>query len=901
MLNRQNIQDIYQLSPIQEGIYFHALMDAQTQAYFSQTVYQLSGQFEPELMRQSLGLLVQRHDVLRTVFNHKKADELLQIVLKKREADFQYIDIRNLSEESQALYVDNFKEEDRRRNFNLNKDVLLRVSLLQLGEESYEFIWSIHHIIMDGWCQSVLIEEFQQIYMALKQGRAVDLPPTSQYRQYIDWLARQAKAPAIQFWQEYLEGYEGKRSLFSSSVDAYDNCEFEEMLPKELSSQLWQLAREQGLTLSSLLQTVWGITLGKYNGQQDAVLGMVGANRPAEIPYIERAVGVFINTLPIRVHYEPTEAFLEVARRVQSDQIRMQAFGFLPLTRIQQESVLKKALVNHAFIFENLPQVGESEEEGGEQAEAKTAGSFNQTNYHFNLIVEPNAQINFKFNYNGAALSEDFVRGLAGHFLHLLQQIPKKCNDPIQQLLLIKEDESQRLLAFNGKQVAPKEPLTILDAFEKQLSKDPDAIALVGPEQRLSYRDLNERAEQMAGGLLARMSSQNDPVIAIFMDRSIESVAAMLAIWKAGATYLPLHTEWPSARLKYILKDTGAEMVLCGTERETIEDIDIPQVRITDCNGPYNQQIATRPTPTDTAYIIYTSGTSGRPKGVPIRQESIVHQINYHNDYLNMQAGDRFLHMASLSFDASLVEMLMPLFSGGSIVLAPQSIKENTAKMMDYLQAQQVDTAIFPPAYLSLIDQLEQSSLRRIISTGEAIRMEEAVRLCDKIELYNGYGPTECCIGVSFHRVEAARKEQYLEAGAIPIGQPFEGAAVYILNPERQLLPQGQIGEICVAGIGLSKGYLNRPEETDKKFVSNPFARHQGEERLYRTGDLGCWNERGEMEFHGRIDDQVQLSGIRVEPKEIEGSLQQIEGVQNAIVQQLSKEGNLLLTAFVEA
>ncbi|MEO0777801.1 MAG: amino acid adenylation domain-containing protein, partial [Bacteroidota bacterium] len=904
MLHKKNIQDIYELSPLQKGMYFHALVEAEADPYFSQTTYRVTGPLDTALLERSLQLLVQRHDVLRTVFNHKKADEIIQIVLRERSAAFQLLDLRGLGAEAQEQFIANFQEEDRRRGFQLHQDNLLRVTLIQTAERGFTFVWSAHHIIIDGWCQSLLIGEFQEIYLSLLRGECPDLPPAGQYRAYIEWLGRQDAAAAQTFWKHYLADYEGQHRLFAESPApqrAYENCEISLDLPEALCDRIRTIGKERGLTLSVLLKSLWGVLLHKYQGTERVLIGQVGASRPAEIPHIDRAIGLFINTTPVILRIDPEASFLALAHRVQAEQLETEAHHFLPLSDIQQQSELRQHLIDHTFIFENFPPIAGAGPEAG-TPQVDYAGSYAQTNYAFNLVILPNRSITVKFNYNGAVLPQQKVAGLVDHFSHLLEQVGAEPEQKIGSLRLLRQAEVRELLERNGTMVTYPAVGHAYASFLQVTIRHADRLALVDGETSWTYRELAQQASRV--GHLLRQNERFAPgkTVAVFLDRSPASVAVLLGIWQAGGIYLPIATDQARERVAFMLAD--AEAVLTISEAKylpQLRDWQIEAIDHRDCaDYPDTFQEPRGLELSDTAYLIYTSGTTGRPKGVPIRHESILNQILFHNEYLEMAVGERFLHLASLAFDASLVEILMPLFSGGTLVVAGQALKENTDRLLTFLKEQRVNAAIFPPAYLRLLDRVEQTELRKVISTGEAILTEDALRFADRLAIYNGYGPTECCIGATFHRVDPSKRVAYQKAGGIPIGKPFANTSVYIVGPQLELLPEGRIGEICVAGTGLSQGYWKRSDLTADKFAPNPYARFAYERQWYRTGDLGRWNAAGELEFCGRIDDQLQLSGIRVEPQEIARGIRALTAAKRVVVDQVQRDGSAVLCAFVE-
>ncbi len=912
MLTSKNIQDIYKLSPLQEGIYFHSLLEENALGYFSQVAYRYSGPLTLPLVEKSLNVLVQRHDILRTVFNHKKSDAVLQVVLRQRDADFGTEDLRQLPGPRQLAFLASFREQDRQRGFDLTRDPLMRVKVFRLADAEYEFVWSYHHVLMDGWCTSVLLQEYSHIYGSLSKGRQPVLPYAAQYKSFITWLEKQNRDDARQYWTGYVAGFEQPTGIPSLQRPAlagksYENRDWEWVLPAGLTDGLNQLAEQYKVTVNALMRAVWGIVLGRYNDTQDVVFGAVATIRPAEIAGVEYMLGLLINTVPVRVNYSEETPFIALASALQEQNLEQGPYQYFSLAEIQALSPVKQRLVDHTFIFENYPlseQIGEAPA-GNQPREAETAlsDSFSQTNYDLNVIFLPGRQLLVRLNYNGAVYETPFITRLGGHLQSLIQQVIAQPERPVSAYSLLSRAEEDELLGLCGPAVAYPRDAPLNALVEAWVGATPQATALVDGDVRLTYAQLDGLAGTLAFHLVHRAGIAPGDCVAVCLDRSYHAVIALLAIAKAGGTYLPLEPATPIERIKGLLHDTGATVVIARPPH-TDQPFG-PGVRVVGMDEALREAAPPTYTPPvrasakSPAYVIYTSGTSGTPKGVPIRHESIVDRVKYHIDYLNVTPADKVLSFASVAFDASIVEMLMGLGAGATLVVAGPPVKENTGLLVRLLAEEGVTVAIFPPAYIKLLARDALPSVRAIISTGEAILMPEALHYARTKDLYNGYGPTEACIGASFHKVDVGRAGGYHRSGSIPIGKPFANTAVYVMDSRQRLLPKGVTGEICVAGVGLTEGYLQKPDLNAEKFLPNPAARRDDEKTLYRTGDRGRWTEDGELEYAGRLDEQIQVRGIRVEPSEIAWRTRQIEGVQDVFVHAVQGAGETRLVAYV--
>jgi amino acid adenylation domain-containing protein/non-ribosomal peptide synthase protein (TIGR01720 family) len=901
-LSSKNVQNIYRLSPMQEGIYFHSVMDDASDAYFCQNAYRVRMPLQNALLEKSLQLLVDRHDVLRTVFSHQKTEHCIQVVLKKRLAGILFQDISDADNKEQT--VEQFKGEDRKKGFDLAKDMLLRLAVFKLNENEYELVWSHHHILMDGWCSAMMMQEFTQLYQLLQNGEAIALPQPAQFGSYIDWLQNQDVERADNFWKEYVHGFTQPTGLQSKMKTASRQVfeETEVLLSKEVCHKIQELTASHKLTANIIYQAAWSIVLSMLNRTNDVAFGAVVSVRPPEIKGIENMLGLFINTLPVRISVDENKTVLELLHETQRNALLCAQHQFCPLHRIQSFSAVKEQLIDHLFIMENFGSAFSSDEKRESQQQVSFSGTFSQTNYNLNIVVLPGEQTAIRFNFNKNIFRKDHICAAGRMFNTILEQMVLQPAQTISSLNLISVQESDDLLQM-GFGLKQQWTGTVAEMFTRQAFMYPGRIAVVAEDgTEITYGQLHKKTKNL-GMILSAAGCGRGNAIGVHTGNTVHTVVSLMAIHKIGAVYVPLDMALPNQRLLHIVKDAGVGAVLVQSgSHELLSGFEGTLIQAdTDYDCPCMDDLSSHPDPDDIAYIIYTSGTTGVPKGVPIKHKSIADRIAYHNHYLPVEPGDKVLQFGSVAFDASLVEIFMALTTGATLVLISKACKENVELLKEKIDAAGVTTAIFPPAYLKLLQAHELPSLNKIISTGEAAILPDMLAHAQTRKVVNGYGPTETCVGASFHTVDVARAGEYEQRGALPIGKPFSNTHVYIIGHHKKLLPQGCAGEIYIAGPGLSGGYLNRAELTEEKFIANPFSTGEGYYKMYCTGDAGYWNEHGELEYEGRIDQQVQVRGMRIEPAEIEKLILQQQGVTEAVVIQAEISGEHRLLAYIQA
>lgn len=909
MLTKSVAQDIYTLSPMQEGMYFHAILDDNSLAYFQQLSYRLHGTLRPELVERALEELFRRHDILRTTFVNETLNRTFQVVLKERIPDFNFQDIRYLGDEEKEEYLENFRIEDRERYFDLLKDVLIRVNIFQVNENEFEFIWSHHHILMDGWSIGILLREYFQIYTSLSSEKPLALAAPVPYKSYIKWLEQQDKDEAKNFWYDFLKGYDQKASVPRSrkTLKPPSLAQYRFELNGETTKKIHQLVNDQKVTLSTFLQAIWGILLSKYNDQRDVVFGAVVSGRPAEVEGIESMIGLFINTIPIRISYDESETFSALIQRAHERAVSSSGYHHFPLADIQAGSTLKQNLIDHIFVFNNYPieaQIDEAENasSGGEDEidlELSGVGEFDLTNYDFNIKLICHHEIMLSIDYNPDVFEGELIKRMVQHFQQVVDQILTDVDVIVDDIDLLSTEEKEQLKGYGTS--AGEYPIgTLHEVFEQVAQAHPEKCAVATKENAYTYQELDQKANQLARELSQDFDVKHGDPVVLMTDRSYESLVGMLAIFKIGAIYVPVDPVYSSERVRQIFEDSNPQLVLTDTAnllklstfKGKVFALDLQLDVMTSDTSTFQGQVD----PKDMAYVIFTSGSTGKPKGVTITHESIVDRILYHNEYLNNTSEDVVLHMASIGFDAALVEIFMAFLSGGKLVVADSTIKNNMDLLLEMLDEHAVTLAIMPPAYLNALNKYPLASVTKIISTGEAALLEESAFYAETKSFYNGYGPTETCVGASFYQVNPDRKEEYSRFGGIPIGKPFANTEIKLLDSKGNLVPVGVQGEICIAGVGLSTGYLNDPELTAEKFALGPNA-----EKLYRSGDYGKWNEEGNLLFLGRIDEQIQIRGIRVEPQEIQQAILRHPSVKDAVViaEKITEEDKVLVSYMV--
>ncbi len=921
---RYAIEDIYLLTPMQEGMLFYALYDDSSFSYFEQTSYRLHGELDTMIVEKSLNVLFKRHDILRTAFIHDISNRPIQLVLKDRHCDFYYKDIREIAGiEEREAFVSAFKAKDKRRFFDLSKDVLMRVSVLYVDTSEYEVIWSFHPILMDGWGIGILISDFFEIYNSYLENRPLQLGSIKPYRTYIQWLEQQDREASKNYWLDYLDSYEEvatipKMTAHNDETEkpGFKNEQIQFTLDLEKTNRLNMTAGRNNVTVNIILQAVWAIILGRYNGKEDVVFGGVVSGRPFELEGVESMVGLFINTIPIRIRFNGNMKFTELLQTVQKDAIASEPHHYHPLAEIQSGSLLKQNLIDHLFIFENYPIA--SRIEGYEHRRAKTDDGggleisniqvFEQNNYNFNMILILRDRLYIRYDYNANIYDRNSVERIFTHFKKMLEQITDNEELKIGQLTILTNEERKQILCdFNNTEVEYAKDKTIHQLFEEQVERTPDHIAIVdsspvashGARLQISYRKLNKKSNQLAGYLLRELSIQQDTLIGILLERSGRMVVSILAVWKAGGAYIPLDTEYPLERIDSILQDSRAAAVITDDTGITknlrqLLKIDTPIICLEELTTKPEEEKYANPNiigkESDLAYVIYTSGSTGRPKGVMVEQVGMLNHIYAKIKELDLDAGSVIAQNASHCFDISVWQFFAALVVGGKTAIYRREVVLNIGELIHGINNDGITVLEMVPSHLSILLEIIDAeneyhaplfqSLEYLVTTGETIKptlVNRWFKRFKSIRVVNAYGPTEASDDITHYIMSAPQ-----DTNTIPVGSPLPNFKIYMVDRELNLCPIGLKGEILVSGIGVGRGYLNDINKTHDAFMKDPFREEAGI-RLYKTGDIGRYLKDGRIEFFGRKDYQVKIKGFRIELGEIDSRLSEFPGIKEAV------------------
>lgn len=919
MEEQLEIQAIYGLTPMQKGMLFHQLLDTGSDSYFQQFTYSLDGELDITTFEKSINLVVDRYDVFRTNFVYEKINQPRQVVFKKRPVKILFKDLSNLSEEAQQTALTKLKTEDRLRGFNLSKDNLIRVTVVQKGTMEFWVIWSFHHIIMDGWCMGIVIQELFTFYQSFKEQIPVFPEPATPYVYYIRWLENQNPEEALAFWKKYLDGYQQLTGLpgnFPKTEPRSETGEVVFQLDPGLTKKLKSIAAQNMVTMSTLVQTIWGVLLQKYNCISDVAFGIVVSGRPPVIEGIEKMVGLFINTLPVRIRRTGTGTFLEMLIDLQKRSLTATNYEYAALAEIQSRTDLKQHLLDHLFVFENYPvekEVSLFSTSAGPVLKATLVDIFEQTNYNFYLTVMLTEELNLFFRYKTTVYTKEIMNRVAGHFHQVARQVAAQPEISLAAIEILSKEETKQLkMGFNNTKDQFTKLQTINAVFEEQAAQNDIRVALRFGKQQLTYQELNQKANQL-GRVLRALGVKKDDLVAIMAERSLEMVVGILAILKAGGAYLPISAAYPEERINFMLNDSRTKLLLfyihsgdttLSFQTSTVRPINLGDQSLYTGDSDNLENINV---PGDLAYVLYTSGSTGKPKGVMVEHAGVANLLYTLQRKYPVLESDSYMLKTTYLFDVSVTELFGWFLGGGSLVILEEGAEKDPLLILDAIKTNQVTHVNFVPSMLKVfLDSMDRETfmndnhLKYVFIAGEAVSRDlvnKFHRLTNEVKLENLYGPTEATVYATQYSLE-----DHPEISTVPIGKPLTNVEIYIFNLDNQLQPVGIMGELAIGGVGLARGYLNQPELTAQQFIPNPFNGFQlnNRSRLYKTGDLARWLPDGNIEFFGRLDQQVKIRGFRVELGEIEARLRSHQDVKEAvIVDQTDQNGNKYLCAYL--
>ncbi|GAA0469932.1 hypothetical protein Ade02nite_32970 [Paractinoplanes deccanensis] len=841
----EGLEDIWPLSPLQEGLVFLAALADTVDPYVVQQVLDLSGPLDPGRMRAAGQALLDRHPALRASFAAGPDGQLRQVVAARAELPWAEL---ALSERE----FEDFAAEDRARPFDLAQAPLLRLTLVRLEDGRHRLVLTNHHVLLDGWSTPLAVRELFDLYA----GRT--LPAPRPYRDYLRWLTATDRAAAETAWRASLDGLD-QPTLVAPGAGAVLGArpgKLERDLPREVTDRLTALARQRQVTLNTVVQAAWAVLLVQLTGRTDVVFGTTVSGRPAQVAGVDEMIGFFINTLPVRVPLDPRESWAALLDRLQSGQSALLEHQHLPLTDVQRLAGLGE-LFDTLTIFESYPldTDGLHDATGSAGLRMTDVTGDDAPHYPLTLAVAPGERLRLGLAYRSDVFTDAAASEILDRYGALLADLAAEPGKPVGRAL---------------PERAAVEPVAVPDTTLPRLFADavratPDEVAVVFEGDQLTYAELDARVAALAGRLRERGAGP-ETVVALALPRSLDLVVALHAVHRAGAAYLPIDPTHPRERNELLLADSGATLLL------TPENV-------TETGEPVRETPALHGA--CAAYVIYTSGSTGRPKGATISHRSIVNRLLWMRDRYRLRPGERVLQKTPAGFDVSVWEFFWPLLTGATLVVARPDGHRDPAYLADVMARNEVTTVHFVPSMLRafLADSPRVPSLRRVVCSGEALPGDLARRfgqVLPGVELHNLYGPTEAAVDVTHHPVDTSAD------GPVPIGRPVWNTEIHVLDPWMRPVPPGVTGELYLGGVQLARGYLGRPALTAQRFVANPFG--DPGSRLYRTGDLARFTESGDLDYAGRTDDQVKIRGLRVEPGEIEAALTALPGVTAAAV-----------------
>jgi len=913
------IEDVYLATPLQAGLLFHTLSEPNSGVYVMQHRYWIEGVIDVDAFRRAWQAIADAHPIFRTSFVWDGLPIPHQLVHRHVELPFDYADWRVFSDVERQERLSDLLADERAEGFELGRAPLIRIRLLRLEDRRYLLIRSHHHILFDAWCTSLILDELRSNYDALVAERAPPKRIHVGFRDYIAWLQRRDAAAAEPFWRDYLQGFDEPTPFFASRSSGLASGGVDDvtrLLSREDTDALEQTARRLRVTVNTFVQAALALLLARYTNRKDIVFGVTVSGRPADLPQVESILGLFINALPLRVAIEADRPLSALLENVLASNYAIRDYEYVSLTQIREWSEVPAGtdMFHYLLTFENAPVDRRLLEPCGDW---RFTDSWHRThtNYPITFVVIPGPRLHLQVTYARDRIDAQVAERLLDHYRRLLEEMIHRPDARLGEFGMLVEDERNLLIEqWNRTDHRYAEPRDILGRFEGQAQLRPDAVAARCDGVTLTYSELARRARVVAAGLIQN-GVEPDDLVALLDHRGLDFLVMMLGVFHAGAGYLPLDPAYPDGRIAQILVEAKVTSLLAGRSflqrAESVVSgagenrIRILNVAVLEERGEAFVGRGPRHSPNGLAFVIFTSGSTGKPKGAAVEHRGMFNNLITQERALGLTSDDVIAQTASQCFDISVWQFLTALALGARIEIFPDDISRDPARLLDEIDARGVTIFETVPSMIrALLDASDSRrrlrGLRWLLPCGEAFAPELCRLFMDRfphVRLLNAYGPAECSDDVSYYPIKTAPEGDDL---SVPIGSPVDNTRLYIVDRWLEPAPVGVAGEICVAGIQVGRGYLNRPDLTAVSFLPNPFGETGG--RLYRTGDLGRRRRDGVIDFLGRIDHQVKIRGNRIEPGEVEARLASHPDVRAAcvVIREISKGAHRLI-AYVES
>ncbi|MDJ0382275.1 non-ribosomal peptide synthetase [Streptomyces sp. G-G2] len=903
---RPHLSDILPLSPLQEGLLFHTEYDQRAEdVYITRLALDVRGALDTGALRAAVAGLLSRHASLRACFHRTAEGVPVQLVPDAVELPWNESDLSHLGEREQRDELDRLLVQERSRRFDPEHPPLLRFTLIKLGTDRHRLLFAAHHLLLDGWSAPVLAGELFELYG--RRGDASALPEVVPYKDYLTWLAGQDRAEAESAWRTALAGVT-EPTLVAPGAAGHAAAlpgRIVDELPGELTAALTATARAHGLTMNAVVQGAWGVVLAALTGRDDVLFGETVSGRPPELAGVETMVGLFSNTVPVRVRLDPAASLADTLSRVQAQRVELLAYHHLGLADLQELAGLG-TLFDTAVVFENFPSEPGAMEtvHGLALSEVDTKGD---NHYPLGMVVMQDEQrLVLNWYYRPDLLDERLVTSATRQLRRVLEAVATAPETPVGRLALLDGAQTRELTSGSAGPAVPGSDALVHELIEAQAVRTPHAVALVDGALEVGYAELDERADRLARTLTARGAGPGT-LVAVAMERSAELVVTLLAVLKSGAAYVPVDPAYPGERIAYLLQDAAPRLlVTTRAAAAALPPSDIERIVVDDAKTaadiaavPVTGARPASPSPRHPAYVIYTSGSTGRPKGVVVEHRSVVDYLGWAGTAYSGAAGLALLH-SPVSFDLTVTALFTPLTVGGSVLI---TALEESAAVSARLATTPVTFMKATPSHLPLLGALPAaySPATELLLGGEALLGENLAGWRERhpdATVWNVYGPTEATVNATEFRVAPGTE---LAPGPVPMGRPQGNVRAYVLDAALRPVPAGVAGELYLAGPCLARGYLGRPALTSERFTADPYG--PAGERMYRTGDVARRLADGNLVFVGRADDQVKIRGHRIELGEVSAAVAALPGVtaQAVIVRDGGASGPRLVAYAVPA
>lgn len=900
---KKDVEAIYPLTPLQEGMLYHTISEPDSGVYFEQYTAMLFGLLDVEAFRSAWQQVIDRHPTLRTLFTWEKREKPLQVVRSQVELPYEVLDWRHLSSQQQNTEFQVILRADREASFNLGKAPLMRITLMRLDEESTRLVWSFHHLLLDGWSGPLVFKEVFAFYEATRRGTSHHLPTPRRYRDYVTWLGQQDMVAAESYWRSTLGDFAAPTKLQllapAQELTGESYLARQHSISLETTTALKTFAQQQRCTLNNLVQAAWGLLLSIYSGDEDLVFGVTLSGRSGGLPGIEHMVGLCINTLPMRLKIDPRMSLAEWLRAIQAQQAQLVEFEYSSLVDVQGWSGVPRgqSLFESIVVFENYPV--DTSARPNNSLTIADVRAIEQTNFPLTLAVLPASQLILQISYQRDRFHDADVSRMLLHLESALQNMLKTPQATVADISILTDAERHQLInGWNNTQQKYRDETTLVQLFAAQVARTPESVALKEAATHITYAELDKRSNQLAHYLIQKGVGL-ETMVGVSMERSIDTVVALLGILKAGGAYVPMDPAYPRDRLELMLRDSQVSIVL--TQSHLVAGLPASQAQLICMDTDWPVIAGESPeaptvvlSPDNALFVLYTSGSTGTPKGVVGLHRGMVNRFRWMWQHYPFANDEVCCQKTSLSFVDSVWETFGPLLQGITSVIVSNDDSKDVSKLLDVMSKNRVTRLVLVPSLLQVMldtaDVAQQLPyLRLVVTSGEALPVALAQRFQQHLpetKLINLYGSTEVSADITAYDLSNLPEN----LSNTPIGKPIANSVVYLLDRFMNPVPVGLPGELYASGEGLARGYFNRTDITAERFVPNPF-KVSGYDRLFKTGDFARYLPDGTIEYIGRSDQQVKIRGFRIELGEIETTLARHDAVSEVVVEAHTESG----------